>query len=503
MSANNHDSILEEVDQINETITLVKQLEQVESLMKSEFEKQIPPIDKDVNLLRQSLNKNIEELRVISMKKTTDLLKRDLTVILENNPEKIVKQLKTIKNLKEFQNVFMVHYEINEKNKMQKVISDQNLTINNDDPKTFLQFSLESIVRFLQFDLYVLNECFTDGDISAVHVWLTKLYNDPLKDLKSLIDKRLKGKVSNLRYEQLFGVFYYAERFQFLCKKEINNFILKFEEMHNPEKKLAKRNSQNSQDGGNLDDGNVIKAGNLLTDLNSFPLLLQVKELVNVLKNLYESEFEVTNKKFIKLDVKTMGSKGWRMIDEYVQSLNYFLAIETHIEGADAYLMPIRPLFNFLLELKESDLDFSGCLQVIKIEKQIENILRIHKIGKQIPKLFDKIIWLNERTLENAKNKLKKTLNEESIIFDPGQLQQRGSDQIVKELDDFKIMLVKKRQSVLNMMDILKEYDIRDRVINWFKVECGNCFMTYMKNKDESVRKKVIEINQIFENQQF
>jgi hypothetical protein len=191
MNATKDDGVLREIDYINSTIVLVKQLKDIEIAMKENY-----PLDqwgvpvtqeRDIGLLRNSLTKNLEELKVTSMKRTTDLLRKNLSGILMKEPEKLVKLLNSVKNLKEFKNLFVQHYEASEKSRISKVLLDLNLSINNDHPNTFLQYSFESLIRFLQFDLFILQKCFSEGsDIGSVHVLLTRLYNDPLKELKSL-----------------------------------------------------------------------------------------------------------------------------------------------------------------------------------------------------------------------------------------------------------------------------------------------------------------------------
>lgn len=58
--------------------------------------------ERDIGMLRNSLTKNLEELKVTSMKRTTDLLRKNLSGILMKEPEKLVKLLNSVKNLKEF-----------------------------------------------------------------------------------------------------------------------------------------------------------------------------------------------------------------------------------------------------------------------------------------------------------------------------------------------------------------------------------------------------------------
>jgi hypothetical protein len=106
MNATKDDGVLREIDYINSTILLVKQLKDIESAMKENYpldEFGMPVTqDKDIGLLRNSLTKNLDELKVTSMKRTTDLLRKNLSEILMKEPEKLVKLLNSVKNLKEF-----------------------------------------------------------------------------------------------------------------------------------------------------------------------------------------------------------------------------------------------------------------------------------------------------------------------------------------------------------------------------------------------------------------
>jgi hypothetical protein len=151
-------------------------------------------------------------------------------------------------------------------------------------------------------------------------------------------------------------------------------------------------------------------------------------------------------------------------------------------------LQPIRPIFNFLLEINDGKLDFIGCLQVIKIEKQLEKILRLYKVGKVIPKLFDKVVHLNERHLEIAKKQLKKVLNDESVVFETGYLMKQNSMKIVEGLEEFKMNFVRGRLGVLNLMDIIAGWDVRERVYGWFRNECLVSLKVYESHKEGKVR---------------
>lgn len=167
----------------------------------------------------------------------------------------------------------------------------------------------------------------------------------------------------------------YSEGFYLSAKTQISAFIEDF--------------MVTDGEGLTLPDGKK----RLETELGAFPLLMMVKDLVDGLKMRFEANFEKINKRFVGYDVRTIGSAGWRSIDDYLAALSEYYAVDYEAEDMGCcYLQPIRPVFNFLLEVDDGKLDFIGCLQVIKIEKQLEKILRLYKVGKVIPKLFDKVV---------------------------------------------------------------------------------------------------------------
>jgi hypothetical protein len=102
-----------------------------------------------------------------------------------------------------------------------------------------------------------------------------------------------------LNYSQLLGMVRYTEAFFILAKNQISLFIEDF--------LMA--------DGEELSFSEGKKK--LEVELAGFPLLMMVKDLVDGLKLRFEGNFEKINKTFVNFDVRTMGSAGWRSIDDY------------------------------------------------------------------------------------------------------------------------------------------------------------------------------------------
>ena len=102
----------------------------------------------------------------------------------------------------------------------------------------------------------------------------------------------------------------YSEGFYLSAKTQISAFIEDF--------------MVTDGEGLTLPDGKK----RLETELGAFPLLMMVKDLVDGLKMRFEANFEKINKRFVGYDVRTIGSAGWRSIDDYLAALSEYYAVD-------------------------------------------------------------------------------------------------------------------------------------------------------------------------------
>jgi hypothetical protein len=101
--------------------------------------------------------------------------------------------------------------------------------------------------------------------------------------------------------------------------------------------------------------------------------------------------------------------------------------------------------------------------------------------------------------LEIAKKQLKKVLNDESVVFETGYLMKQKSEKILEGLEEFKMNFVRGRLGVLNLMDIIAGWDVRERVYGWFRNECLVSLKVYESHKEGKVGDKAREVAKLFE----